>query len=74
MIGATGNEVIQFPDVDLRGRIVDLINSSTGTYEPPPTDPITTKFLFLDNTALMLLLQIIQLIFKHVKMNTANLV
>ena len=23
--GAAGNEVIQFPDVDLRGRIVDLI-------------------------------------------------
>ena len=49
--GAAGNEVIQFPDVDLRGRIVNLIDTSTETYQLPPADPLTGNFLFLDNSA-----------------------
>ena len=43
--------MIQYPDVDGRGRINDLIDATSGTYLDPPLDPVTTNPLYLDNTA-----------------------
>ena len=34
--GSSGDKVIQFPDVDSRGRINDLIDVTSGTYIDPP--------------------------------------
>ena len=50
--GTSGTDVIQYPDVDRRGRINDLIDVTSGTYVDPPSDPVTTNPLYLDNTAL----------------------
>ncbi len=48
--GANSDEVIQYPDVDNRGRIIALLNSSSD-YDLPPTDPVTSNYLFLDIAA-----------------------
>ena len=49
--GASGTDVIQFPDVDSRGRINDLLDATSGTYNDPPLDPVTSNPLYLDDTA-----------------------
>ena len=49
--GTSGTDVIQYPDVDGRGRINDLIDATSGTYLDPVLDPVTTNPLYLDNTA-----------------------
>ena len=49
--GSSGDQVIQYPDVDARGRINDLIDATTGNYVTPPLDPVTTNPLYLDDTA-----------------------
>ena len=49
--GTSGTDVIQYPDVDGRGRINDLIDATSGTYLDPLLDPVTTNPLYLDNTA-----------------------
>ncbi|MDC0355314.1 hypothetical protein OAM97_03800, partial [Flavobacteriaceae bacterium] len=49
--GTSGTDVIQYPDVDGRGRINDLIDVTSGTYLDPLSDPVTSNPLYLDNTA-----------------------
>ncbi|MFL2603212.1 MAG: T9SS type B sorting domain-containing protein, partial [Flavobacteriaceae bacterium] len=49
--GSSGDQVIQDPDVDSRGRINDLIDVTSGTYIDPPLDPITSIPVYLETNA-----------------------
>ena len=49
--GSSGDKVIQFPDVDSMGRIIDLIDATSGTYIDPPIDPITSIPVYLETNA-----------------------
>ena len=49
--GSSGDKVIQFPDVDSRGRIIDLIDATSGTYKDPPLDPSSSIPVYLETNA-----------------------